>query len=235
MPRPARLRKPLVLRTLAVVMAVPLLVTTVLVDTAFSHGSTIDPASRQYSCWKRWGSDFQNPAMATEDPMCWQAWQRDTNAMWNWNGLYREGVAGNHQGALPDGQLCSGGLTSTGRYAAMDVPGEWHAVEVPNNFTVTVHDQALHGADYYRIYVTRQGFDPTTDQLRWADLSLVAETGVIPPGEGTPSDDPVLNGVSVSIDVSAPGRTGRHIVFMIWQASHFDQTFYGCSDVTFTG
>ena len=35
--------------------------------------------------------------------MCWQAWQADTQAMWNWNSLYREGVAGNHQGAIPDG------------------------------------------------------------------------------------------------------------------------------------
>ncbi len=29
--------------------------------------------------------------MVTEDPMCYQAWQADPNAMWNWNGLYREG------------------------------------------------------------------------------------------------------------------------------------------------
>lgn len=43
--------------------------------------------------------------------MCWQAWQHDTNAMWNWNGLYREQVGGNHQGVIPDGQFCSGGRT----------------------------------------------------------------------------------------------------------------------------
>ena len=78
---------------------------------ASAHGSVSDPPSRNYGCWQRWGSDFQNPHMATQDPMCWQAWQDDPHAMWNWNGLYREGVAGNHQAAIPDGQLCSGGRT----------------------------------------------------------------------------------------------------------------------------
>jgi chitin-binding protein len=36
--------------------------------TAVAHGSVVDPASRNYGCWDRWGDDFQNPAMADEDP-----------------------------------------------------------------------------------------------------------------------------------------------------------------------
>jgi predicted carbohydrate-binding protein with CBM5 and CBM33 domain len=224
------------LRLLVVGSAALLLITTLLVDVAWSHGSTIDPASRNYGCWKRWGSDFQNPEMAVEDPMCWQAWQADPNAMWNWNGLYIDGVAGDHQGAIPDGQLCSAGHTSAGRYAALDAPGAWQATDLANTFDVKVHDQALHGADYYRVYVTRQGFDPLTDPLGWDDLELRAETGVIPPGAGQDETDPVLNGVTVTIeDVTAPGRTGRHIVYTIWKASHADQTYYLCSDVRFAG
>src|SRR5687767_5833609 len=107
-------------RAATVVLAAMILLATALVETASAHGSTINPMSRNYGCWKRWGSDFQNPIMATEDPMCWQAWQADSTAMWNWNSLYREGVAGNHQGAIPDGQLCCGGQTSGTRYAALD-------------------------------------------------------------------------------------------------------------------
>jgi lytic cellulose monooxygenase (C4-dehydrogenating) len=38
-----------------------------------AHGSVVDPASRNYDCRLRWGSDFQNPAMAQQDPMCRQA------------------------------------------------------------------------------------------------------------------------------------------------------------------
>lgn len=231
--RSARWRVPA--HILIVLFAAAAMVATVRVEPASAHGSTIDPASRNYGCWKRWGNDFQNPIMATQDPMCWQAWQADTNAMWNWNGLYREGVAGNHQGAIPNGQLCSGGLTSAGRYAAMDTPGLWQATNVGNNFTLVTHDQARHGANYYRVYVTRQGFDPTTEALGWDDLELRVDTGPVAPGAGTPTTDPVLNGVSVSIPVSAPGRTGRHIVFTIWQAAHADQSYYFCADVIFGG
>lgn len=128
----------------------------------------------------------QNADMKSEDPMCWQAIQADPNVIWNWNGPYRENVAGNHEGTLPDGQLCSGGETDP-RYAALDVPGPWTTTALDNDFTLTYNDAANHGADYYRVYVTKQGFDPTTDELGWGDLELVTETDVIAPGAGTPS------------------------------------------------
>jgi predicted carbohydrate-binding protein with CBM5 and CBM33 domain len=189
--------------------------------TASAHGTTLDPPSRNYGCWARWGSDFQNPAMATQDPMCWQAWQTDTNAMWNWNGLYREGVAGNHQAAIPDGQLCSAGRTQGGRYRAMDTVGDWKAANKSRNFTIDVYDQAFHGADYYRVYITKQGFNPITQALKWSDLELVTTVGKTPPQEHT------------YLNVNAGSRTGRHIVYTIWQASHMDQSYYWCSDVNF--
>jgi hypothetical protein len=61
------------------------------------------------------GTNHQPPDMAAVDPMCWQAWQVAANAMSNWNGFYREGVAGNHQVATPEGQLCSAGRTQGSR------------------------------------------------------------------------------------------------------------------------
>ena len=134
-------------------------------------------ASRNYGCWERWGSNHLDPTMAQKDPMCWQAWQADPNAMWNWNGLYREGVGGNHQGVIPDGQLCSGGRTQAPRYNSLDAVGAWVAKGVPTTFTLTLTDSAKHGADYLRIYVTKAGFDPTTKAIGWGDLDLVKETG----------------------------------------------------------
>lgn len=235
MPTLAVARRPLVYRTLTIVIASMLLLTTFFVEVASAHGSTIDPMSRNYGCWKRWGSDFQNPAMATQDPMCWQAWQTDPNAMWNWNGLYKEQVNNNHPAAVPDGQLCSGGLTSDGRYRAMDVPGDWKAANISNNFTLKYHDQARHGATYVYVYVSKQGFNPLTTRLKWSDLELVTQTGAIAPGAGTLESDPVLNGVTVSIAASAPGRTGRHIVYTVWRAAHADQNYYWCADVNFPG
>ncbi|WP_106250466.1 lytic polysaccharide monooxygenase auxiliary activity family 9 protein [Allonocardiopsis opalescens] len=209
-------------RALAV-LASAMLLTSVAVGSASAHGAVSDPPSRHYGCYHRWASEWQSPDMATEDPMCYQAWQADPNALWNWNGLFRENVGGNHQAAIPDGQLCSAGMTFNGRYAAFDQPGAWQPVDRPNRFTLNLLDQSHHGADYIRVYVTRQGFNPTTQRLRWSDLELVTQVQNIPTSPTTP------------VQVNAPGRTGHHVVYTVWQASHLDQSYYFCSDVNFTG
>ncbi|KAB1909930.1 lytic polysaccharide monooxygenase [Micromonospora sp. AMSO31t] len=231
MSTPHRRRVPIVAAILSVCAVVAALLTTTLSGPASAHGSVVDPASRNYGCWQRWGSDFQNPAMATQDPMCWQAWQADPNAMWNWNGLFREGVAGNHQAAIPDGQLCSGGRTSSGRYNALDTVGAWTTSPVTTNFRIKLYDQASHGADYIRVYVTKQGYNALTTPLRWSDLELVGQVGNTPASQWTPESQ----GVSIQVPANAPGRSGRHVVYTIWQASHLDQSYYLCSDVDFGG
>lgn len=71
------------------------------------------------------------------------------------------------------------------------------------------------------MYVTRQGYDPTTQPLKWSDLQLITTTGKYAPSN------------NYSIDVSTSGYTGRHVVYTIWQASHMDQTYFLCSDVNF--
>lgn len=229
----ARVHHSRLARGLAAGAAAALVLTTAGVGTAAAHGSVVEPPSRNYGCWERWGHRFQAPSMATEDPMCDQAWRADPNAMWNWNGLYKDNVGGNHQAAVPDGRLCSGGRTEGGRYAALETPGPWVAERVGRNFTVTVHDQAQHGADYYRVYVTRQGFNFLTDRLRWSDLELVKQTGRIAPGAGRPATGRPQGGTLVDIQASVSGRRGRHVVFTVWQASHSDQSYYWCSDVAF--
>lgn len=221
-----RSAKTAVWRVSAILGACLALLTTLLVTfgagNASAHGAVSDPPSRHYGCYHRWPNG-PSPQMAAEDPMCYQAWQADPSAMYNWNGLLREGAAGNHQAAVPDGQLCSGGLTFNGRYAAMDVPGAWNAPDRPNRFTLNLNDTSSHGADYIRVYSTRQGFDAKTQRPRWSDLELVGEVGRMPTGNRTP------------VEVNAPGRSGRHILFTVWQASHLDQSYYACSDVNFTG
>jgi len=198
---------------------------------AAAHGNVTGPASRNYGCYERWGSKFQDPTMATVDPMCWQAWQADPNAMWNWNGLFREGVAGNHQAAIPDGQLCSAGHTQSGRYNALDTVGDWTPTSVGNSFNVRLFDGALHGADYIRVYVTKPGFNPVTTALKWSDLDLVSQIGNTPAAQWTS----VSGGVQIDLPVALSGRTGRAMVYTIWQASHLDQSYYFCSDVAFGG
>ncbi|GAA4601765.1 chitin-binding protein [Actinoplanes octamycinicus] len=199
---------------------------------AAAHGNVVGPASRNYGCYQRWGDKFQAPEMATQDPMCYQAWQADPQAMWNWNGLFREGVAGNHQAAIPDGQLCSAGKTQNGRYAAMDTVGDWKATSIANSFTLNLFDGARHGADYIRVYVSKPSYNPVTQALKWSDLELVKEVPNTPAAQWTQQ---LSNGVQMDIPVSVPGRSGRALVYTIWQASHLDQSYYFCSDVNFGG
>jgi predicted carbohydrate-binding protein with CBM5 and CBM33 domain len=222
-------------RLLAVATLAVCVLAAVLVDAApaAAHGSAIDPPSRQYRCATVW-TDWLNQIMATRDPMCWQAYQADPQAMWTWNGLIQNNVNDDHQARVPDGHLCSGGDSN---YEALNTPGYWVAQDVNNTFNWTMHDQARHGAKYIHIYVTKQGFDPTTQRLKWSDLELVKDTGSFPDtGWPTRPNDPLLNGVDYGpFQISAPGRTGRHIVYAVWRAGHADQNYYMCSDVRFPG
>jgi len=132
----------------------------------------------------------------------------------------------------PDGQLCSAGHTSNGRYNALDTVGDWKAQSIGTNFRVKLYDQASHGADYIWVYATKQGFNPITQPLRWSDLELVGQIGNTPASQWTPES---AGGISILVNGNAPGRTGRHMIYTIWQASHLDQSYYLCSDVNFGG
>ncbi|GIF02169.1 lytic polysaccharide monooxygenase auxiliary activity family 9 protein [Paractinoplanes rishiriensis] len=223
-------RRPLTITALAAMVLVSFLIAA---RPASAHGSAIDPPSRHYGCSNRWDTTWDNPVMAKLDPMCWQAWHANPAAMWTWNGLIQDNVRDDHRARVPDGSLCGGGDST---YAALDVPGYWRARDVNNTFTWTMHDQARHGAAYIHLYVTRQGFDPTKQKLTWNDLELVKDTGPFPDsGWPTRPGDPILNGVDYSFQISAPGRTGRHIVYAVWRAGHADQNYYMCSDVRFPG
>jgi chitin-binding protein len=208
---------------LPLALVAPFVAVAVMAPPAAAHGSVTDPPTRNYGCLERWGDNHLDPTMQQKDPMCWGAWQHDPNAMWNWNGLYREGVGGRHEATIPSGQLCSGGRTFSPRYDYMDTPGNWVAKGVPQKFTLTLTDGAQHGADYLRIYVSKAGFDPTTERLGWDDLDLVTQTGRYAPAG------------KYQADVDLGAHTGRAVLFTIWQASHLDQPYYLCSDINIGG
>ncbi len=186
--------------------------------TAQAHGTIVNPASRAYQCWKTWGSQHTNPAMQQQDPMCWQAFQANPDTMWNWMSALRDGLGGQFQARTPDGQLCSNGLT---RNDSLNQLGAWKQTTVGRNLTVQLYDQASHGADYFRVYVSKQGFNPATQRLGWGNLDFITQTGKYAPAQ------------NISFDISTSGYTGHHVLFVIWQASHQDQTYMWCSDVNF--
>ncbi|MFI9006099.1 lytic polysaccharide monooxygenase [Actinosynnema sp. NPDC053489] len=189
------------------------------VPSASAHGTIVSPATRAYQCWQSWGSQHTNPAMQTQDPMCWQAFQANADTMWNWMSALRDGLGGNFQGLTPNGQLCSNALS---RNNALNTPGKWRTTSVGSSFSMKLYDQASHGADYFRVYISKQGFDPTTQQLGWGNLDFILQTGRYAPAQ------------NITFNVQTNGSyRGHHIVFTIWQASHLDQAYMWCSDVNF--
>lgn len=221
MTRISPLRRLTAVASTLAVAAATLVGVTVLAAPASAHGAVTDPPTRIYGCFERWSSNHTNPAMATQDPACWAAWQANPNAMWNWNGIFKEGAAGRHEQSVPDGKLCS---ADNPIYAAADVPGPWKTTAKPYDFRLTLTDPSNHGADYLKIYVTKQGYDATTKPLAWSDLELVKTTGRYAPSS------PYVTDVSIPRD-----RTGHHVLFTIWQASHLDQPYYQCSDIQLGG
>ena len=186
---------------------------------AQAHGTIVSPATRAYQCWQAWGSNHTNPAMQQQDPMCHRAFQANPDTMWNWMSALRDGLGGQFQARTPDGQLCSNGLS---RNDSLNQPGAWKRTNVSRNFTVRLYDQASHGADYFRVYVSKQGFNPATQRLGWGNLDFITQTGRYAPAQ------------NISFNVSTSGYTGHHVLFVIWQASHLDQAYMWCSDVNFS-
>ncbi|GIJ24803.1 lytic polysaccharide monooxygenase auxiliary activity family 9 protein [Micromonospora lutea] len=187
---------------------------------AQAHGTVINPATRAYQCWQNWGHRHMDPALQTQDPMCYRAFQANPDTMWNWMSQLRDGLGGQYQARTPDGQLCSNALS---RNDALNQPGAWKARNVSRNFTLQFYDQASHGADFFRVYVTRQGFNPNTQRVGWGNIDQILQTGRYAPTQ------------NISFNVSIPsGRSGQHVLFVIWKASHMDQTYMWCSDINIT-
>jgi chitin-binding protein len=201
---------------LAMALAAVML-STALAGTASAHGSVADPASRLYACM--YDDDARN-----NNEMCVAAWERNATALYNWMALLIGDADGQSESIIPDGRLCR---ADNDGYAAFDAPGEWPATEVDNTFTVTWDSSPGPHKAVYHSYVTRQGFDATTDELTWDDLEKV---GV---NDGFDVEGP--ESAANSYEVSAPGRGGRHILYTVWQRPDTAEAFYACSDVIFPG
>ncbi|MEM8619759.1 MAG: lytic polysaccharide monooxygenase [Actinomycetota bacterium] len=178
---------------------------------AGAHGSNADPPSRTYAC------RFLEPT----NPRCAAAWAAEPQALYDWMEVNIGDAASRHRQSIPDGQLCSAGRS---KFAAFDVPGDdWPVTELtrePDGHThVMFEATAPHATEYFLYYLTREGYDPN-QPLRWDDLELVFDSGALPAAP------------SYHFDMWLPGRTGRHILYMIWQRSDSPEAFYSCSDVT---
>jgi predicted carbohydrate-binding protein with CBM5 and CBM33 domain len=215
-------------RTLAAVILAATVTTGLIVltpDASQAHGATTSPGSRTYLCFEdgHWtGGDLE-----PRNPACQRAVAAGgKQPLWDWFGVLRSDGAGRTRGFIPDGELCSGG---SAKYAAYDAPADdWPATRLTSGAPWTVHYNAWAAhPGQFRLYVTRDGYDPraplTWDSLESEPFSVWDET--VPNGQG-----------EYYWDVQLPaGKTGRHIIYSVWQRSDSAETFYGCADVVFDG
>src|SRR5438874_147093 len=73
----------------------------------------------------------------------------------------------------------------------------------------------------FALYITKAGYDPAKP-LKWADLEATPFLTVT---------DPTLAGGSYVFSGKVPQRSGRHLIYSIWQRSDSPEAFYTCSDV----
>ncbi|MER8072510.1 lytic polysaccharide monooxygenase [Streptomyces sp. NPDC094034] len=182
---------------------------------AAAHGSMTDPVSRVAAC-------FAEGPESPRSAACKAAVAAGgTQALYDWNEVNIANAAGNHRQLIPDGKLCSAGKD---KYKGLDqARGDWPSSELaPGNRTFRYKATAPHRGSF-ELYVTKDGYDPGKP-LKWSDLEEKPFLKVT---------DPKLESGAYVFDGVVPNKSGRHLIYSIWQRSDSPEAFYTCSDVVF--
>ncbi|MFD5472106.1 lytic polysaccharide monooxygenase [Streptomyces sp. NPDC127105] len=204
------------LRGTAAAVAVSALLTLWAAGPARAHGAPTDPVSRVYACspdggWA--GTAACRAAVAANGGAPFTAWDN----------LRVANVGGRDRQVVPDGKLCSGGLPA---YKGLDLARtDWPSTRLTPGARLTMsYASTIPHEGTFRLYLTRPGYDPTKP-LTWSDL---------PERPFAEVKDPPLTGGAYRIGATLPAdRTGRHVLFTVWQNSSTPDTYYSCSDVVF--
>ncbi|OKI28486.1 lytic polysaccharide monooxygenase [Streptomyces sp. CB03911] len=186
---------------------------------AVAHGSMQNPLSRVEGCYLE---GAENPKSAA----CKAAVAAGgTAALYDWMSLRIGDAAGQHRGRIPDGKLCSAGDET---YKGMDLArADWPATNLApgSDFTFRFRATAPHKGTF-QLFLTNSSYDPAKP-LAWSNLDAQPFVTVT---------DPQLVDGSYVLPAKIPaGRTGRQLVYAIWQRSDSPEAFYSCSDVVFDG
>ncbi|MCK2213768.1 lytic polysaccharide monooxygenase [Actinomadura sp. ATCC 31491] len=181
---------------------------------AMAHGALESPLSRAAACG------------GTKPPAACRAAAAVKGSVLpgGWDDLRIAGVAGRDRQVVPDGKLCSGGLPG---FRGFDLPrDDWPATKLRPGarFTFRYRGTIPHKGTF-RLYVTKPGYDPAKP-LRWSSLEREPFLTV--------TDPKLADGSYVFKGRLPTGRTGRHLIYTIWQNSDTPDTYYSCSDVVFT-
>ncbi|MER7840622.1 lytic polysaccharide monooxygenase [Streptomyces sp. NPDC096040] len=196
-------------------VAAPLLLLTCAAS-ARAHGAPTDPVSRVYACSPSGGS--------AATAACKAAIAASGQNFVAWDNLRVAGVNGRDRQMIPDGRLCSGNLPA---YKGLDLARtDWPATRLTPGARMTMtYASTIAHAGTFKLYLTKQGYDPAKP-LKWAEL---------PAQPFAEFKDPPLTNGAYHFSATLPAdRTGRQMLYTIWQNSSTTDTYYSCSDVVFT-
>ncbi|MEV0426545.1 lytic polysaccharide monooxygenase [Micromonospora sp. NPDC050495] len=181
---------------------------------ARAHGAPTSPLSRAAACGPEGGR--------AGTPACRAAVAAGA-AVREWDNIRVARVDGRDRDRIPDGELCSGGLSA---YRGLDLPrADWPATTLTAGARYTFrYRTTIPHRGTFRLYVTTDGYAPTR-RLNWADVEAKPFL--------TATDPPIRGGAYQMSGRLPADRTGRHIIYVIWQNSDTQDTYYSCSDVVF--
>ncbi|MFD3550473.1 lytic polysaccharide monooxygenase, partial [Streptomyces sp. NPDC058655] len=182
---------------------------------ATAHGSMTDPVSRVAACYAE-GPESPKSAACKAAVAASGA-----QAFYDWNAVNIANAAGQSKALIPDGQLCSAGNS---KYKGLDLArADWPSSPMAAGaHTFRYKGTAPHRGSF-ELYVTKDGYDPTKP-LKWSDLESAPFAKATDPG--MQNGDYVFSG-------TVPKKSGRHLVYSVWQRSDSPEAFYTCSDVVF--
>ncbi|MEU7136042.1 lytic polysaccharide monooxygenase [Streptomyces sp. NPDC046261] len=195
----------------------PLALTALTAGPATAHGSLTDPVSRVSACF---AEGPEHPRTAACKAMVAAG---GTQPLYDWNEVNIGDAAGRHRQIIPDGKLCSAGRA---KYKGLDMPrADWPGTRLAaGKHTFRYRATAPHRGTF-ELYITKEGYDPKKP-LKWTDLEAKPFAKVT---------NPTLKEGSYIFDGTVPKRSGRHLVYSIWQRSDSPEAFYTCSDVDLGG
>lgn len=180
---------------------------------ALAHGATTQPISRTAACTP--GSTDSSGAA------CKAASAANGRPFGNFDNLRVPGVAGRDKQFIPDGNLCSGDLPE---FSGLDLArADWPATRVTAGQRLDIrYATTIPHKGKFRVYLTRAGYDPAK-KLGWDDLSAKP---II-----TATDPPVRDGAYRFSGKLPADRSGRHVLYVVWETTSTPDTYYSCSDL----
>ena len=189
---------------------------------AFAHGSLLTPLSRIYICY------LENAESPDTLPCQDLVNLSGTQPIYDWTEVNIRDAGANSMSIIPDGKLCSAGRE---KYYGLDAArADWPVTVLPAGgtpYTFRWSVTANHQIATFHFYVTKDGYNPN-NPLKWSDLENFANF-----------DNPSLDTVAgleypvYQFTTNLPNKTGRHLIYVLWERHDSIEDFYSCSDVWF--